>query len=122
MNPDGLRKVTYWMEQGITLAQLAVRMEISRQTLFNWKHRFPEFSQAIDEGIDNEHNGEVVRLRHCKQCGKPFIRLSCTIDAYGFHVAGEEFCSIQCTDEYYGYTPGKVQHGVGKRGKEHEKI
>lgn len=99
MNPDGLKKVTYWMSQGINLKQLAMRMRVNVATVYKWESKFPEFKEAINGGIDVEsgteyieHNGEVVRLRHCKQCGKPFIPLSHTIDAYGFHVAGEEFC------------------------------
>ena len=50
LEPDGLLLLEGWARDGLTDEQLAEKMGISATTLYDWKNKFPEFSEAIKKG------------------------------------------------------------------------
>lgn len=50
LTPDGLLKLESWARNGMTDEQLAERMNITPSTLYEWKKRYPEISEALKKG------------------------------------------------------------------------
>lgn len=50
LTPDGLMLLKGWARDGLTDAQLARKMGISCGTLYAWKNKFPEISEALKKG------------------------------------------------------------------------
>nr|DAR05296.1 MAG TPA: terminase small subunit [Caudoviricetes sp.] len=50
LEPDGLLLLEGWARDGLTDEQLAEKIGISATTLYDWKNKFPEFSEAIKKG------------------------------------------------------------------------
>lgn len=48
--PDGLTLLEGWARDGLTDEQIAENMGIKRQTLYDWKKRFPDISYALKKG------------------------------------------------------------------------
>lgn len=55
-------------------------------------------------------------MKKCANCGKWFLPFQITVDEIGIHPAGKDFCSIDCTDAYYGL---RTRDGKLKRGYHH---
>jgi len=49
LTPDGLLLVRGWARDGLTEAQIAIKMKIAMSTLSEWKIRFSELSEALKE-------------------------------------------------------------------------
>ena len=47
MTPDGLTMIQGFARDGMTDAQIAQKIGISTQTLYDWEKRFPEFLDAL---------------------------------------------------------------------------
>lgn len=50
LEPDGLLLLEGWARDGLTDEQLAEKMEISPSTLYEWKAKYPEISEALKKG------------------------------------------------------------------------
>ena len=50
MTPEGLLKVEGWARDGLIDEQIAQNMGIRVTTLYDWKKRFPQFSEALKRG------------------------------------------------------------------------
>ena len=50
INPDGLTMIQGFARDGMTDAQIAQKIGISTQTLYDWEKRFPEFLDALKKG------------------------------------------------------------------------
>ena len=50
LEPDGLLLLKGWARDGLTDEQLAEKMEISSSTLYEWKVKYPEISEALKKG------------------------------------------------------------------------
>lgn len=50
LTPDGLTLLGAWARDGLTDEQIAVKCGITPSTLYAWKNRFPEFSEALKKG------------------------------------------------------------------------
>lgn len=50
MTPEGLLKVEGWARDGLIDEQIAQNMGIRVTTLYDWKNRFPQFSEALKRG------------------------------------------------------------------------
>ena len=50
LTPDGLMLVEGFARDGLSDAQIAQKIGISYQTLYDWEKRFPEFLDAIKKG------------------------------------------------------------------------
>lgn len=50
LEPDGLLLLEGWARDGLTDEQLAQKMEISPSTLYEWKAKYPEISEALKKG------------------------------------------------------------------------
>lgn len=50
LGEDGLILVQGWARDGLTDEQIAGKMGIGTRTLYEWKKKYPQFSQAIKSG------------------------------------------------------------------------
>jgi transposase len=50
LEPDGLVLLTGWARDGLTDEQIAHNMGIRSKTLYEWKNRFSEISEALKSG------------------------------------------------------------------------
>lgn len=50
ITPEGLLKLEGWARDGLTDEQIAGNIGITATTLYDWKNRFPEFSEALKRG------------------------------------------------------------------------
>ncbi|RXZ84169.1 transposase [Paenibacillaceae bacterium] len=48
--PEGLILLEGWARDGLTDEQIADNMGVKRQTLYEWKNRFPDISDALKKG------------------------------------------------------------------------
>ncbi len=50
LEADRLARITNWAAKGCTDEEMARNMGINRSTLYDWRERFPDISNAIKEG------------------------------------------------------------------------
>lgn len=50
LTPDGLTLLEGWARNGLTDAQIAKNIGITVKTLYEWKNRFSDFSEALKKG------------------------------------------------------------------------
>ena len=50
LTPEGLLKLEGWARDGLTDEQIAKNIGITATTLYEWKNRFPEISDALKKG------------------------------------------------------------------------
>lgn len=50
ITPEGLLKIEGWARDGLTDEQIAYNMGIKRQTLYEWKKRFPVITDVLKRG------------------------------------------------------------------------
>ena len=50
LEPDGLLLLEGWARDGLTDEQIAGNIGITATTLYEWKNRFPEISEALKKG------------------------------------------------------------------------
>ena len=50
LDPDGLLLLEGWARDGLTDEQIAGNVGITATTLYEWKNRFPEISEALKKG------------------------------------------------------------------------
>ena len=57
LQPEGLLKIEGWARDGLTDEQIAHNIGISRETLYQWKNKFSDFSDTLKRGkeiVDRE--------------------------------------------------------------------
>lgn len=52
LTPEGLLKLEGWARDGLTDEQIAQNIRISRETLYAWKKKYPDISDALKKGKD----------------------------------------------------------------------
>lgn len=52
ITPDGLTLLQGWAREGLTDEQLAHNIGINPDTLYAWKKKYPEISEALKKGKD----------------------------------------------------------------------
>lgn len=50
LEPDGLLKLEAWARDGLTDEQIAGKIGIRRETLYDWKKKYPNISNALKRG------------------------------------------------------------------------
>lgn len=50
MTPEGLLKIEGWARDGLTDEQIAEKIRITPSTLYEWKKRYSEISEALKKG------------------------------------------------------------------------
>nr|DAD70858.1 MAG TPA: terminase small subunit [Siphoviridae sp. ctvok7] len=50
LEPDGLLLLEGWARDGLTDEQIAENIGVTATTLYEWKNRFPEISEALKKG------------------------------------------------------------------------
>ena len=51
--PDRLSTIKGWARDGLINKEIAARLGISEATLYDWKNKYPEFSEALKEGKED---------------------------------------------------------------------
>ena len=52
LTPEGLLKIEGWARDGLINEQIAQNIGITATTLYEWKNKFPELSEALKRGKD----------------------------------------------------------------------
>lgn len=50
LEPEGLTLIEGWARDGLTDEQIAKNMNINPATLYDWKNKYPKFSEALKKG------------------------------------------------------------------------
>ena len=50
LEPDNLLRLQAWTRDGATDVEIATHIGISRDTLYSWKKKYPDFSDALKRG------------------------------------------------------------------------
>ena len=61
---EGLLKIEGWARDGLTDEQIAHNMGISPSTLYEWKKKYPEISEALKKGkevVDREVENALLK-------------------------------------------------------------
>ena len=64
LKPDGLLLLEGWARDGLTNEQIAAKIGINPDTLYDWKNRFPDISEALKrsrEIVDREVENALLR-------------------------------------------------------------
>ena len=64
LTPEGLLKIEGWARDGLIDEQIAKNMGIHVGTLYDWKNRFPEFSEVLKRGkevVDREVENALLK-------------------------------------------------------------
>lgn len=64
LESDGLLLLEGWARDGLTDEQLAEKIGITSTTLYDWKNRFPEISEALKKGkevVDYEVENALLK-------------------------------------------------------------
>ena len=69
LEPEGLLLLEAWARDGLTDEQIAHNMKIGARTLYEWKQKYPQISQALKKGkavVDVEvENSLLKRAKGC---------------------------------------------------------
>lgn len=65
---ERLESIKGWAKEGTTEKEFAEKLGVSRQTVSAWKHKYPEFAEAVKTGAD-EANGEILNSAFRQACG-----------------------------------------------------
>ena len=64
LTPDGLLLLEGWARDGLTDEQIAQKMGIAPRTYYEWRTKYPQFSQAIKKGkapVDYEVENTLLK-------------------------------------------------------------
>lgn len=64
LTDEGLIKLEGWARDGLTDEQIAHNMDISPSTLYEWKNKYPEISEALKKGkevIDRQVENALLK-------------------------------------------------------------
>ena len=64
LEPEGLLKIEGWARDGLTDEQIATNMGIRRETLIEWKKKFPNISNTLKRGkevVDREVENALLK-------------------------------------------------------------
>lgn len=50
MNPEGILRLEAYARDGLTDEEIAKKLDISTSTLYEWKKKYPEISEALKKG------------------------------------------------------------------------
>ena len=104
LTPEGLLKLEGWARDGLTDEQIAKNMGINRDTLYTWKKKYPDISDALKKGkevVDRQvENSLLERAIGGAHEVKKTIKVKQTYyDAHGRKCEKEELKTVM--DEIY---------------------
>lgn len=93
LTPDGITRLEAWARDGLTDEQIAHNMGICRDTLIEWKKKFPDISDALKRGkevVDIEVENALLkralgydyteeRVEVSKENGKKTVKTTQTV-------------------------------------------
>lgn len=72
LEPDSLHKIAMWAAKGLTDAQIAKNMHISRSTLSEWKKKYSDISDTLKKNKD-QADDEVENALYQKAIGMTVV-------------------------------------------------
>lgn len=104
LTPDGITRLEAWARDGLTDEQLATKIGITAATLYDWKNKYPEISEALKRGkevVDVEVENALLkralgydyteeRVEVSKENGKKTVKTTQTVK----HVAPDTTAQI----------------------------
>ena len=93
LTPDGVTRLEAWERDGLTDEQLADKIGITATTLYDWKNKYPEISEALKRGkevVDIEVENALLkralgyeyteeRVEVSKENGKKSVKTTQTV-------------------------------------------
>ena len=93
LTPDGITRLEAWARDGLTDEQLAAKIGITAATLYDWKNKYPEISEALKRGkevVDIEVENALLkralgyeyteeRIEVSKENGKKSVKTTQTV-------------------------------------------
>lgn len=82
LTKEGLLKLEGWARDGLTDEQIAENIGISRQTLYDWKNKYPDISDALKRGkeiVDREVENALLK----RALGYQYIETKTETDEVG---------------------------------------
>ena len=93
LKPDGITRLEAWARDGLTDEQLAAKIGITAATLYDWKNKYPEISEALKRGkevVDIEVENALLkralgydyteeRVEVSKENGKKSVKTTQTV-------------------------------------------
>lgn len=93
LTPDGITRLEAWARDGLTDEQLAAKIGITAATLYDWKNKYPEISEALKRGkevVDIEVENALLkralgyeyteeRVEVSKENGKKSVKTTQTV-------------------------------------------
>ena len=73
IEPEGLLKLEGWARDGLTDEQISSNMGITTSTLYVWKNKYSEISEALKRGCTFRINGAPFPRQRCKRLA-PAVR------------------------------------------------
>lgn len=52
LQPDGLLLIEGWARRGLTMEEIAAKMDINPDTLYRWQKKYPALSESLKNGKD----------------------------------------------------------------------
>ena len=89
LTKDGLLVLEGWGRDGLTDVQLAHNMGIAAGTLYDWKNKYPEISEALKRGkkvVDVQVENALLKR------------------ALGYHYTEDEYVVVEMDDEEYRHS------------------
>jgi transposase len=60
--PEMCEDVQKWTQEGIVNHEIAARLGITETTLYDWKNKYPEFSESFQKGENYRHRNVINAL------------------------------------------------------------
>lgn len=64
LTPEGLMLIQCWVRDGLTVKQIAERLQVSSDTLYKWRYNHPELEEAFKKGkelVDYEVENALLK-------------------------------------------------------------
>ncbi len=103
--PENLILLIGWARDGLTDEEIAKKMAISVSTLYDWKKKFSEISEALKKGkdvVDNQVENALLKkaLGHTVKVKKPFKLKEVKYNLEGKRIAEKEHIVYAQEDVY----------------------
>lgn len=92
LEPDNLLLLQAWARDGFTDEQIATKIGISKQTFYDWKKKYPDFSDSLKKGkeiVDIQVENALLKralgyeyVEYSEECSEDGIKKKKTVKAW----------------------------------------